>query len=101
MYICSKSITLGGAKYDKGDTEFDSSPCHILHPHTRFEGCKIWCYTGRTGSVTVQSVTLAGLSVSVPDRPVKFQGRSVTLTDWVLESRKFVTDGPETVTDKP
>ena len=53
------------------------------------------------GSVTVQSVTLAGLSVSVPDRPVKFQGRSVTLTDWVLESRKFVTDGPETVTDKP
>ena len=29
----------GGAKYD-------SSPCHILHPHTLFDGCKIWCYTG-------------------------------------------------------
>ena len=46
------------------------------------------------GSVTVQSVTLAGLSVSIPDRPVKFHGQSVTLTDWVLESGKFVTDRP-------
>ena len=42
----------------------------------------------------VQSVTLASLSVSVPDRPVKFTGQSVTLTDWVLESGKVVTDRP-------
>ena len=48
----------------------------------------------RAGSATVQSVTLAGLSVSIPDRPVKFQGRSVALNDWVLESGKFVTDRP-------
>ena len=41
MYICRKSIILGGAKYDKGDTKFDSYLCHILHPHTLFEGCKI------------------------------------------------------------
>ena len=46
------------------------------------------------GSVTVQSVALASLSVTVPDRPVKFQGQSVTLTDWVLESGKFITDRP-------
>ena len=31
--------------------------------------------TVRAGSVTVQSVTLAGLSVTVPNRPVKFKGR--------------------------
>ena len=48
--------------------------------------------TVRAGNVTVQSVTLTGLSVTVPDRPVKFPGQSVTLTDWVLESGKFVTD---------
>ena len=53
------------------------------------------------GSVTVQSVTLTGLSVSVHERPVKFTGRSVTLTDWVLEPGKFVTDKPEIETDKP
>ena len=47
MYICGKSITLGvqnmtrGIQNLTGDTEFDSSPCHILHPHTLFEGCKI------------------------------------------------------------
>ena len=35
---------------------------------------------------------------TVPDRPVKFQGQSVTLTDWVLESGKFVTDRLETDT---
>ena len=46
------------------------------------------------GSVTVQSVTLASLSVTVPDRPVKFTGQSVTFTDWVLESGKFVPDKP-------
>ena len=46
------------------------------------------------GSVTVQWVTLAGLSVTVPDRPVKFTGQSVTFTDWVLELGKIVTDRP-------
>ena len=50
--------------------------------------------TDCAGSVAVQSVTLAGLSVIVPDRPVKFQGQSVTLTNWVLESGKFITDKP-------
>ena len=42
----------------------------------------------------IHSVTLAGLSATVPDRPVKFPGQSVTLTDWVLELGKFVTDRP-------
>ena len=46
------------------------------------------------GNVRVQSVTLAGLFVSVPNRPVNFQGQSVTFTDWVLESGIFVTDRP-------
>ena len=42
----------------------------------------------------VQSVTLAGLSDNVPHRCVKFQGQSVTFTDWVLESGNFITDRP-------
>ena len=46
------------------------------------------------GNVTVQSVTLAGLSVSVPHRPVNFQDQSVTFTDLVLGSGIFVTDRP-------
>ena len=45
-------------------------------------------------TVSVQSVTLASLSVSVPDRPVKFEVQLVTFTDWVLESGIFVTDRP-------
>ena len=45
-------------------------------------------------TVTVQWVTLAGLSVAVPDRPVKFTGQSVAFTDWIPESGKFVTDRP-------
>ena len=40
------------------------------------------------------TITLTSLSVTVPDRPVKFPGQSVTLTDWVLELGKFVTDRP-------
>ena len=52
------------------------------------------------GNVTVQSVTLSGQSVTVPNRPVKFPGQLVTLTDWVLEPGKFVTDRPLTETDK-
>ena len=32
-------------------------------------------------NVTVQSVTLASLSESVLDRPVKFQGQPATFTD--------------------
>ena len=36
-------------------------------------------------SVTVQLVILAGLSVSIPDRPVNFPGQSVTFHIWVLE----------------
>ena len=46
------------------------------------------------GSVAVQLVTLASLSVTVPDRPVKFTGQSVAFTDWVLESGKIVIDRP-------
>ena len=33
------------------------------------------------GNVTVQSVTLAGLCESVPDRPVNFLGQTLIFTD--------------------
>ena len=62
--------------------------------------CIVYLYSAQylslflLGSVTVQSVTLAGLSVTVPDRLVKFTGQSVTFTDWVIESGKFVNDKP-------
>ena len=35
-----------GAHNLKGDTESDSSTCHILYTHTIFEGYNIRCYTG-------------------------------------------------------
>ena len=41
--------------------------------------------------ITVQSVTLAGLSVNVPDKPVSFPGQSGTFDVWVLDSRIFIT----------
>ena len=45
-------------------------------------------------NVTVQSVTLAGLSVSVSNSSVNFQGLLVTFHVWVLESGIFITDTP-------
>ena len=45
-------------------------------------------------TVCDDSTTVLEVSVSVPNRPVKFQGRSVTLIDLVLESGKYVTDRP-------
>ena len=58
------------------------------------------------GSVTVQSVTLAGLSVSVPYRPVNFPGQSVNFHDWVLESgvlynQPAQNSNRQAVTDRP
>ena len=54
--------------------------------------------TGHDDKQTVwkmlQSVIIAGLSVSVPNRPAKFPGQSVTFTDCVLESENFITDRP-------
>ena len=62
--------------------------------------------TDCAGSVTVQSVTLAGLSVSIPDMPVNFPGQSVTIHDWVLESgvfynRQALNSNRQAVTDRP
>ena len=44
------------------------------------------------GEITIQLVTLAGLSVNVPDMPVTFLGLLGTFDVWVVESGNFITD---------
>ena len=46
--------------------------------------CYVFIYCA--GSVTVQSVTLAGLSATVPDRPVKLRNMDVLKIDSIMEA---------------
>ena len=55
---------------------------------------RLYVKTDCVGEITAQSVSLAGLSVNVIDRPVSFPGKSVSFHIRALESGIFITDKP-------